>query len=192
MKRILLSFLLFSQMTAANDEVTQWKGGVDLGAWRSQFKQRAFGRQVSINTDPSVGLQLRARLQIASLFLEYAPFLYLAYLGGRSDSVGELNDVTYYSVFGLNIGFLLPILDIELYSGWSWSNFDFTFGNKTNFSGGEVKAGTAIPVKSWEAATLRLIAEYRRHLIRFDDSGEIPKTIKTSANVYFVGLGFLF
>lgn len=190
---IALLLLLFSAGTAeaGNFGITT---GLDLGIWKSTFTQQAFGLKTAISGQPGYAFSPNFGFLFGPyVFVEYAPYLYTSSTPTRSaGATGASNEVDAFSLVAFNGGLIVPVVPVEVYSGIAYGNYGFKYGSNNDYSGYLLKAGITYRLGLGASTNLKLKFECQRHFITQDDSGLIPASINTAANLYVLTIGFNF
>ncbi len=190
---LLLLPVLLAQSAHADFGITT---GVDLGIWKSTFKQEGFSRTATVQTGLSPAINPYFGFLLGqNFFVEYSPYLYLSRLGSSYDGTfgaGDASDVVALSLVSFNAGLRFPDFPLEGYARLARSKYDFASGSDNDFHGYVLGLGVAYRFEMNRVLNLKFKLEYQRHHFTTDDSGTIPSSISTGANLYVLTVGFNF
>lgn len=169
-----------------------YRGMLNLGPWISSFEQTDGTHGVQFSSLIGPGLQLVNGIQVRSFFAEYVVTWNWAQHMTHSGNPKQ-RDAVYYSVAGGNVGYELPFAPVDLHVGLDYGNYKLSAGTNPRFGGLAPHLGaTWYPWGVEHLASLGFKLEYRRFFGAYDDAGAIPDSIRTRADLWFLGAVFGF
>lgn len=190
--RLLLVICAISFLTsgahAKDSESVGIRAGFALGPWISKFSQTDGTHEAKFVSAPSIGTGLTLGIQFAPIFIEYD----LAWMISAYSQNPKSRDASYFSPLGFNLGLMLPILPLEPYVGVERASYKINGGVSPSFSGNILKLGLNLcfSVGGSDHGYVGLKGEFRRVFATGDERGDLPSTITTRADMYYIAMIF--
>jgi hypothetical protein len=140
-----------------------------------------------MDSSASLGMEGFLGINFAGFFIEHTMAWYLP---GYFITFGDprTHDAVYFSVLGANAGIQLPFLPADFYVGLDYGDYRLSSGTNPRFGGLGLHVGTKFYFTP--GSVVGAVAEYRHHIATEDDSGALPRSISSSADLYFIGVVF--
>ncbi len=162
------------------------RANLNMGLWRSHFDQSDdSGHSTDAWTLASLGTGLQLGLNVWRAFIEWNGTLFLP----SYTPPDRLADGTYSSLLGVNLGFKVPVVPVEVFGGLESGGYGLSGGASPAYGGMTWKAGATVNLYlPGSSLHIGLKGEYRQMTIGEDQAGALPDGIQTRSDLYYIGI----